>query len=72
MVAIHIGDGLRVTERYRRIDFGHLETAMTIDDPEYLHQAVGPVTVRKQLLSDGELIEWMCENEKDLAHMVGK
>jgi hypothetical protein len=65
------GDGLRVTERYRRVDFGHLETAMTIDDPEY-YTRPWTVTVRKQLLPDGELIEWMCENEKDLTHMVGK
>jgi len=65
------GDGLLVTERYRRVDFGHLETAMTIDDPEY-YTRPWTVTVRKQLLPDGELIEWMCENEKDLTHMVGK
>ena len=44
---------------------------MTIDDPEY-YTRPWTVTVRKQLLPDGELIEWMCENEKDLAHMVGK
>ena len=26
----------------------------------------------KDLMADTELIEWMCENEKDLPHLVGK
>ena len=65
------GDGLRVTERFRRRDFGHLDIEMTIDDPEF-YTRPWTVTVRKQLMADGELIEWMCENEKDLVHMVGK
>jgi hypothetical protein len=30
------------------------------------------VKMEKQLIVDDELIEWMCENEKDLVHMVGK
>ena len=28
--------------------------------------------MQKRLIADDELIEWMCENEKDLIHMVGK
>ena len=27
-------DALKVTERWRRIDFGHLEETVTIDDPK--------------------------------------
>ena len=30
------------------------------------------VTMTKRLVVDDELIEWMCENEKDMIHMVGK
>jgi hypothetical protein len=65
------GDGLRVRERFRRLDFGHLDIEMTIDDAEY-YTRPWTVTVHKALMVDDELIEWMCENEKDLPHMVGK
>jgi len=65
------GDGLRVRERFRRLDFGHLDIEMTIDDAEY-YMRPWTVTVHKGLMVDDELIEWMCENEKDLQHMVGK
>ena len=30
------------------------------------------VTIPKNLVADDELIEFMCENEKDFVHMVGK
>ena len=29
------GDRMRLTERFRRRDFGHLDIEMTIDDPEF-------------------------------------
>ena len=64
-------DQMRVQERFRRLDFGHLDIEMTIDDPEF-YTRPWTVTVHKGLMVDGELIEWMCENEKDLVHMVGK
>jgi hypothetical protein len=65
------GDGLLVRERFRRLDFGRLDIEMTIDDAEY-YTRPWSVTVHKALMVDDELIEWMCENEKDLQHMVGK
>jgi hypothetical protein len=64
-------DGMRLTERFRRVDFGHLEIAMTIDDAE-AYTRPWTVTLTKDLMPDTELIEWMCENERDLAHLVGK
>jgi hypothetical protein len=64
-------DQMRVQERFRRLDFGHLDIEMTIDDPEF-YTRPWAVTVHKGLMVDGELIEWMCENEKDLVHMIGK
>ena len=64
-------DAMKLTERFRRKDFGHLAIEMTIDDPEY-YTKPWTVTVFKELMPDTELIEWMCENEKDLVHMVGK
>jgi hypothetical protein len=64
-------DAMKLTERFRRKDFGHLSIEMTIDDPDY-YTKPWTVTVFKELMPDTELIEWMCENEKDLVHMVGK
>ena len=62
---------LHVTERFRRPDFGHMEIQITIDDPQ-AYTKPWTVTIPKQLMADTELIEFMCENEKDLPHMVGK
>jgi hypothetical protein len=60
---------LRVTERFRRRDVGHLDMQITIDDTGILTR---PVTfdVPARLLPDGDLIEYVCsENEKDLKHV---
>jgi hypothetical protein len=64
-------EALRVTERFRRRDFGHMTIEITIDDPE-AYTKPWTVTIPKQLMADTELIEWMCENEKDYVHLVGK
>jgi hypothetical protein len=66
-------DSARVTERFRRKDFGHLEITVTIDDPKSYTK---PWTVVEEanLLLNTELMEFICnENEKDQPHMpVGK
>jgi hypothetical protein len=54
-------DALRVTERFRRVDFGHMELAVTIDDPKaYLK----PWTIKTPLalLPDTSLIESFCDS----------
>jgi hypothetical protein len=64
-------ESLRITERYRRPDFGHLELEFTIDDAEaYVEPWSG--TMSFELLPDTELIEHICENEKDSARLVGQ
>jgi hypothetical protein len=66
-------DALHLVERYRRRDFGHLEIQFTIDDPKaYLKP--WNVTMTFDLLPDTELIEHVCENERDTALklIVGK
>ena len=63
---------LRVTERLRRPDFGHLELIRTLTDDGALAQ---PWTVPQkfELNPDTEQIEYVCnENEKDRVHLVGK
>lgn len=64
-------DALHLAERYRRLDFGHLEIQFTIDDPK-AYVKPWDVTMRFDLLPDTELIEHICENEVDAPHMVGK
>jgi hypothetical protein len=67
----HTG-ALRVTERFRRRDFGHLEIRATIDDPE-AYSKPWTVTIPVELLPDTDLLEQQCnENEKDLPHLVGR
>jgi hypothetical protein len=65
-------EALRVTERIRRPDFGHLEIQKTIEDPKAL---AAPLTVpiKLELDADTEMIEYVCtENERDRQHLVGK
>ena len=65
-------DALRVTERFHRRDFGHLDIQVTIDDPKTYTKA-WTVTEPMQLLPDTDLIEFVCnENEKDLKHLGKK
>jgi hypothetical protein len=63
-------EALRVTERYHRRDFGHLDVQMTVDDPKTF---VRPWTATTELIydTDSELLEFVCnENEKDRQHFV--
>jgi len=65
-------DALRVTERFRRPDFGHIELRATIDDPK-AYSRPWTVTIPIELVPDTELLEQVCnENEKDVPHLVGK
>jgi hypothetical protein len=62
-------ESLRVTERYRRRDFGHMDFEITIDDPKVFNK---PFTIKTQRLlqPDTELLEDICENERSRARFV--
>jgi len=62
---------MRVTERLRRPDLGHLEIEFTIDDPGAYKE---PWTMKRiaDLDPGDEVGEYVCENNKDPEHMVGK
>jgi hypothetical protein len=62
---------MRVTERFRRPDLGHLEIEFTIDDPGAYAK---PWTIKRiaELDPDDEVGEYVCENNHDPEHMVGK
>ena len=62
-------DALKMTERFRRPNFGTLEIDITIDDPKVYTK---PFTVRvnHQLMVDSEMIEFICnENERSTDHI---
>lgn len=61
-------DSMRMIERYRRVDTGHLDVEITVTDPVVLNRSI-IATQHFLLIPDGDLIEYYCtENEKDLAH----
>ncbi len=65
-------EGATITERFRRVNFGKLEIAITVDDPK-AYTAPWTVTLNEFLKTDTELIDYIClENEKDLRLLVGK
>jgi len=62
---------LRVTERFRRRDFGHMELQLTLEDPK-AYAKPWTVTVPMELAVDTEMLEYVCnENERDRSHMDG-
>ena len=64
-------EAMHSTERFRRRDFGHLDLLLTVDDAK-AYTKPWSVTIAFDLLPDTELIEMICENEKDTAHIVVK
>jgi hypothetical protein len=56
-------DALHVVERFRRVDFGHMDFAVTIDDPKAYRK---PWTVQTtlMLMPDTELLEAFCDNQE--------
>ena len=65
-----ISDEMKITERFRRKDFGHLEIDFTFDDPK-TYTKPWMVTVPFELLPDTEIIENICENELDQQRLKG-
>jgi hypothetical protein len=67
-----ITDAAKVTERFRRPTFGKLEIDITVDDLK-AYTKPWSIRVNQTLAVDQEMLEFVClENEKDVAHLVGK
>jgi hypothetical protein len=63
---------LKITERFRRVDFGHMELQVAFDDPAFYTKSFS-VKIRLYLMPDTDLIESFCsENEKDVPHLTAK
>jgi hypothetical protein len=65
-------EGAKITERFRRPDFGSLQIEITVNDPK-AYTKPWTVTLREALQVDTELADEIClENEKSVEHMTGK
>src|SRR6266849_6003921 len=60
-----------IVERYRRSDFGHLDLQLVIEDPNAYSKPWG-ISMVLNYFADEDMIENMCENERDYSHLVGK
>ena len=64
-------DAAKVTERFRRVNYGNLEIEVTVDDPKAYTKPWTAVKIRQQILADEQLIEFVCnENEKSTKRFV--
>jgi hypothetical protein len=62
-------DAGKMTERFRRVNFGNLEIEVSVDDPKAYTRPWTAVKIRQRLLADEELIEFVCaENERSTQH----
>ena len=64
-------DALHTVERFRRRDFGHMDLEVVIDDSK-AYTMPWSFTLHFLLLPDTELIEDVCDNEKDAGHSIGR
>lgn len=65
-------ESLRVTERFRRTDVGHIELQATIDDPGAYMKPFTVIQPFKRV-TEGDLLEFVCvENNRDLDHLPGR
>ena len=63
---------MRVEERFRRRDYGHMDLTITVTDPVVFTRPI-TFSVVEELLPDTDLLEHYCvENEKDDAHFPGR
>jgi hypothetical protein len=61
---------LRITERFHRLDLGHLEIEIGYDDPTMFKQPFTDHEVRSLAPKDEDVQEYVCaENERDVHHL---
>lgn len=62
----------KMIERFHRVDYGHLDIEITVDDPK-AYTKPWTVSVKQKIMLDQDLIEFVCdENEKDAPHLTSK
>ena len=67
-----VSDEARITERFRRVNYGNLEIELTVDDLK-TYTRPWTVTLKQTIKLDTDLLDYVClENEKDLQHLLPK
>jgi hypothetical protein len=65
-------EAAKMTERFRRVNYGRLEIEVTIDDPK-AYTKPWAVKLNEAIVLNTELLDYYClDNEKDAGHMVTK
>jgi hypothetical protein len=64
-------EDLRVTERFQRVDFGHMRFQITYDDPKTLTRPLS-ISMGVNYAPDTDMLETVCEEDRDADHLVGK
>jgi hypothetical protein len=65
-------DAAKITERFRRPNFGTLEIEITVDDPK-AYTKPWTVKLTQSIKLDTDLLDFACtENEKDVPHLSNK
>ena len=60
-------EALHTIERFHRTDFGHMDVEITIDDPQ-AYTKPWSFPMKFDFLADTDMIEDVCDNEKDYDH----
>jgi hypothetical protein len=67
-----MSDAAKLTEVFRRVNYGRIEIDVTLDDPKVYTQP-WTVTLVQRIVLDTELLDYHCtDNEKDAQRLVGK
>ena len=65
-------DAARITERFHRSDFGHMDIEITVDDPK-AYTKPWTVKLNQTIALDTDLLDFVCaDNEKDVSHLSAK
>lgn len=65
-------EAMKLTERFRRVDYGHLDIQINVDDPK-AYTAPFTVQVAQRIVPDGsELIEFICHENQMFLKLTGR
>jgi hypothetical protein len=62
-------EAAKITERFRRLNFGQLEIELTVDDPK-AYTKPWTVKLNQTIRLNTDLLDYVVENEKDLQHII--
>ena len=65
-------DAARITEKFRRVNYGKLEIELTVDDPK-AYTKPWTIQITQIIALNTELLDYIClENERDVPHLPRK